>query len=167
MAHWLVKSEPSKWSWDQQVKAGAKGTHWNGVRNHLAKIHLMTMKLGEQAFFYHSNEGKEIVGVVEVIKLFYPDPSDLTGKFGMVDFRAGQADAVARQDVAADIGAPVGAAGHRRGMEDHLRDGRDLVPARVTACAAPPIQCDGCRPSTVRGLRAPAWAECSRAGSSG
>ena len=88
MAHWLVKSEPSKWSWDQQVKAGAKGTHWNGVRNHLAKIHLMTMKLGEQVFFYHSNEGKEIVGVVEVIKLFYPDPSDLTGKFGMVDFRA-------------------------------------------------------------------------------
>ena len=88
MAHWLVKSEPSKWSWDQQVKAGAKGTHWNGVRNHLAKIHLMTMKLGDQVFFYHSNEGKEIVGVVEVIKLFYPDPSDLTGKFGMVDFRA-------------------------------------------------------------------------------
>jgi predicted RNA-binding protein with PUA-like domain len=88
MAYWLVKSEPSVWSWEQQVAAGAKGTHWNGVRNHLAKKHLMSMQLGEQAFFYHSNEGKEIVGIVEVIKLFYPDPSDESGKFGMVDFRA-------------------------------------------------------------------------------
>jgi predicted RNA-binding protein with PUA-like domain len=88
MAHWLVKSEPSVWSWEQQVAAGAKGTHWNGVRNHLAKQQMMAMKLGEQAFFYHSNEGKEIVGIVEVIKLFYPDPSDESGKFGMVDFKA-------------------------------------------------------------------------------
>jgi len=88
MAHWLVKSEPSVWSWEQQVSAGAKGTHWNGVRNHLAKQQMMAMKLGEQAFFYHSNEGKEIVGIVEVIKLFYPDPSDESGKFGMVDFKA-------------------------------------------------------------------------------
>jgi predicted RNA-binding protein with PUA-like domain len=88
MAHWLIKSEPSVWSWEQQVAAGAKGTHWNGVRNHLAKQHMMAMRLGEQAFFYHSNEGKEIVGVVEVIKLFYPDPSDESGKFGMVDFKA-------------------------------------------------------------------------------
>ncbi len=88
MAHWLIKSEPFKWSWDQQVAAGAAGTHWNGVRNHLAKQQLMAMKLGDQAFFYHSNEGKEIVGIVEVIKLFYPDPSDESGKFGMVDFKA-------------------------------------------------------------------------------
>ena len=88
MAHWLLKSEPSVWSWEQQVKAGAKGTHWNGVRNHLAKQQLMAMRLRDQAFFYHSNEGKEIVGIVEVIKLFYPDPSDTTGKFGMVDVRA-------------------------------------------------------------------------------
>jgi len=88
MAHWLVKSEPSSWSWEQQVAAGAKGTSWNGVRNHTAKLHLMAMKLGEQVFFYHSNEGKEIVGIVEVIKLFYPDPSDASGKFGMVDFKA-------------------------------------------------------------------------------
>lgn len=88
MAYWLVKSEPSVWSWDQQVAAGAKGTHWNGVRNHLAKQHLMAMKLGDKAFFYHSNEGKEVVGIVEVIKLFYPDPSDASGKFGMVDFKA-------------------------------------------------------------------------------
>jgi predicted RNA-binding protein with PUA-like domain len=88
MAHWLVKSEPFKWSWDQQVKAGAKGTFWDGVRNHLAKNHLITMKKGDQAFFYHSNEGKEIVGIVEVIKEHYPDPSDESGKFVMVDFKA-------------------------------------------------------------------------------
>ncbi len=88
MAHWLVKSEPSTWSWQQQVEAGAKGTFWNGVRNHSAKLHLMAMKKGEQAFFYHSNEGKEIVGIVEVIKEFYPDPTDESGKFGMVDFKA-------------------------------------------------------------------------------
>jgi predicted RNA-binding protein with PUA-like domain len=83
MAHWLVKSEPEKWSWADQVAAGTKGTHWNGVRNHLAKKHLMAMQLGEEAFFYHSNEGKEIVGIVTVIKLYYPDPSDETGKFAI------------------------------------------------------------------------------------
>jgi predicted RNA-binding protein with PUA-like domain len=88
MAHWLVKSEPSAWSFEQQVEAGKKGTSWNGVRNHAAKLNLMAMKLGEEAFFYHSNEGKDIVGIVEVTKLYYPDPTDETGKFGMVDFRA-------------------------------------------------------------------------------
>jgi len=88
MAHWLVKSEPKKWSWEDQVKAGAKGTFWNGVRNQVAKQNMMAMKLGEEAFFYHSNEGKEIVGIVKVIKLYYPDPSDESGKFGMVDFAA-------------------------------------------------------------------------------
>lgn len=88
MRHWLFKSEPDKWSWTQQVEASAKGTFWNGVRNHLAKQNLMAMKIGDQGFFYHSNEGKEIVGIVEVIKEFYPDPSDETGKFGMVDVKA-------------------------------------------------------------------------------
>jgi predicted RNA-binding protein with PUA-like domain len=88
MAHWLLKSEPSSWSWDEQVAAGEKGTFWSGVRNHTAKQYLMAMKLGEQAFFYHSNEGKAVVGIVEVIKLFYPDPSDASGKFGMVDVKA-------------------------------------------------------------------------------
>ena len=88
MAYWLVKSEPVKWSWDMQVSAGAKGTHWDGVRNHSAKLSLMAMEMGEQTFFYHSNEGKAVVGIVEVIKKFYPDPSDASGKFGMVDFRA-------------------------------------------------------------------------------
>jgi predicted RNA-binding protein with PUA-like domain len=88
MAHWLYKSEPSVWSWDQQVAEGAKGTHWNGVRNHVAKQNLMAMKKGEQGFFYHSNEGKAVVGIVEVIKEYYPDHTDLTGKFGMVDIKA-------------------------------------------------------------------------------
>ena len=91
MAHWLIKSEPGHWSWQDQVKAGKKGTCWNGVRNHGAKLNLMAMRVGEQAFFYHSNEGKEIVGIVEIIKPYYPDPSDSSGKFGMVDVRAVEA----------------------------------------------------------------------------
>lgn len=86
MAHWLVKSEPSKWSWDQQVAAGAAGTHWDGVKNHTAKLNLMGMKLGEQVFFYHSNEGLEVVGIVEVIKEAY---IWIPGEpWVLVDFRA-------------------------------------------------------------------------------
>lgn len=88
MAHWLFKSEPAAWSWDQMVAAGAAGTSWNGVRNHTAKLQMMAMQLGDQGFFYHSNDGKEIVGIVEVCRLYYPDPTDATAKFGMVDLRA-------------------------------------------------------------------------------
>ena len=88
MAHWLFKSEPATWSWNQQVEAGAKGTFWSGVRNHQAKQNLMAMKRGDQGFFYHSNEGKAVVGIVEVMKEYYPDPTDETGKFGMVDIKA-------------------------------------------------------------------------------
>jgi predicted RNA-binding protein with PUA-like domain len=88
MAHWLMKSEPSSWSWDKQVEAGEKGTFWNGVRNHLAKKHLKEMKVGDEAFFYHSGEEKAVVGIVEIIKAYYPDPSDKTGVFGMVDVKA-------------------------------------------------------------------------------
>jgi predicted RNA-binding protein with PUA-like domain len=88
VAHWLMKSEPSSWSWDQQVEAGEKGTFWNGVRNHLAKKHLKDMKVGDQAFFYHSGEEKAVVGIVEIIKSYYPDPSDKSGVFGMVDVKA-------------------------------------------------------------------------------
>ncbi len=88
MNYWLIKSEPFKWSWQQQLDAGEKGTHWDGVRNHLAKQQLIAMRLKDQAFFYHSNEGKEIVGIVEVIREFYPDPSDPKAQFGMVDVKA-------------------------------------------------------------------------------
>lgn len=88
MAHWLVKSEPDAWSWDQQVKKGARGEMWSGVRNHTAKQNLMKMKKGDRAFFYHSNIGKEIIGIVEVIREHYPDPTDKTGKFVAVDVKA-------------------------------------------------------------------------------
>jgi predicted RNA-binding protein with PUA-like domain len=86
--YWLVKSEPAAWSWEQMVAAGAQGTGWTGVRNHLAKQQMMAMKKGDLAFFYHSNIGKEVVGIVEVIATYHPDPTDATGKFGMVDVRA-------------------------------------------------------------------------------
>jgi predicted RNA-binding protein with PUA-like domain len=89
MPHWLYKSEPSAWSWDQQVAAGAKGTFWNGVRNHSAKLNLMAMKTGDRGFFYHSNEGLEIVGVVEVIREAYPDPTAEPGApWVVVDLKA-------------------------------------------------------------------------------
>lgn len=86
MAYWLVKSEPDTWSWDNHVKKGTEA--WTGVRNHTAARNLKTMKRGDQAFFYHSNEGKEIVGIVEVVKTAYPDPSDDTKKFVAVDMKA-------------------------------------------------------------------------------
>ena len=88
MAYWLFKSEPSSWSWDDQTAAGKKGTSWNGVRNHTAKQKLMAMQPGEEGFFYHSGEGKAIVGIVAVAKPYYPDPTDQKGQFGMVDLRA-------------------------------------------------------------------------------
>jgi predicted RNA-binding protein with PUA-like domain len=88
VAYWLVKSEPDAWSWDQQVAAGAKGEAWTGVRNHAAKLNLMAMKKGDRAFFYHSNVGKEIVGIVEIVREHYPDPTDETGKFVVVDVKA-------------------------------------------------------------------------------
>jgi predicted RNA-binding protein with PUA-like domain len=85
MAYWLLKSEPSSYSWDQLVADGR--TSWDGVRNAQALNNLRAMKLGDHAFFYHSNEGKEIVGVAEVVKAFYPDPADRSGKLGMVDIK--------------------------------------------------------------------------------
>jgi predicted RNA-binding protein with PUA-like domain len=83
MNHWLVKSEPDSYSWDQLVKDGR--TNWNGVRNPTAVNNLKAMKKGDRVFFYHSNEGLEIVGIAEVTKEFYPDPADKSGRFGMVD----------------------------------------------------------------------------------
>jgi predicted RNA-binding protein with PUA-like domain len=83
MAYWLLKSEPAKYSWEQMVRD--RRTHWDGVRNFQATNNLRAMKTGDRAFFYHSNEGKEIVGVVEIVRPFYPDAADPGGKFGMVD----------------------------------------------------------------------------------
>ena len=88
MAYWLVKSEPGAWSWDQQVKAGAKGTEWTGIRNHTAKQNLAKMKKGDRAFFYHSNEGKDIVGIVEVIREHFPDPTTKEEGWVAVDVKA-------------------------------------------------------------------------------
>jgi predicted RNA-binding protein with PUA-like domain len=83
MAYWLIKSEPSAYSWDQLVKE--KRTSWTGVRNPQATINLKAMKPGDRCFFYHSNEGKEIVGIAEVAKAAYLDPTDKAGKAATVD----------------------------------------------------------------------------------
>ena len=81
MKYWLMKSEPDVWSIDQQKKVGVKGTPWDGVRNYQAAKNLKSMKIGDQCFFYHSNIGKEIVGIVEIIKEFYLDKTDKSGRF--------------------------------------------------------------------------------------
>ena len=86
MQYWLVKSEPDAFSWDEQVAKGVEP--WTGVRNHTAKLNLKAMKRGDRAFFYHSNVGKEIVGVVEVVRESYPDPTAETGDWVSVDMKA-------------------------------------------------------------------------------
>lgn len=86
MAFWLVKSEPEAFSWDQQVANGVEP--WTGVRNHAARNNLAAMRLGDRAFFYHSNTGREIVGVVEVVREAYPDPTAESGPWVAVDMRA-------------------------------------------------------------------------------
>ncbi|MFJ5489459.1 EVE domain-containing protein [Hansschlegelia beijingensis] len=88
MAYWLFKSEPAAWSWDQQKAAGEAGTEWTGVRNYLARNNMRAMKIGDRGFFYHSNEGKEIVGVVEVAKLAHPDSTADNPTWECVDIRA-------------------------------------------------------------------------------
>ena len=80
MNYWLIKSEPDAWSWEQQVKAGAKGEAWTGVRNHTAKQNLEKMKRGDRAFFYHSGEGKAVVGIAEIIRESFPDPTASAGE---------------------------------------------------------------------------------------
>ena len=87
MKYWLMKSEPDVWSIDQQIKAGFKGAPWDGVRNYQAAKNLKSMKIGDQCFFYHSNIGKEIVGIVEVIKEHYLDKTDKSGRFVAVTVR--------------------------------------------------------------------------------
>jgi predicted RNA-binding protein with PUA-like domain len=80
MPYWLLKSEPDAFSWDELKKRGAKGEPWTGIRNHTAKLNLMKMKKGERGFFYHSNVGKEIVGICEIVRPAYPDPTAKPGE---------------------------------------------------------------------------------------
>jgi predicted RNA-binding protein with PUA-like domain len=92
LAYWLIKSEPDVWSFEMQMKKGAKGEPWTGVRNFTARANLARMKKGHKAFFYHSNVGKEIVGVAEVVKENYPDPTAKKGEpWIVVDFRGVEA----------------------------------------------------------------------------
>lgn len=88
MAYWLFKSEPGAWSWEQQVKRGAKGEPWSGVRNYQANNNMKAMRKGDLGFFYHSVDEKRIVGIVEVIREHQPDPTDAAGRFGLVVVRA-------------------------------------------------------------------------------
>ena len=85
MAYWLLKTEPEEFSWDDQVKRGAKGEPWSGVRNFMARSNMKKMKKGERAFFYHTGDEKQVVGIVEVIKEAYPDSTDEKGVFVCVD----------------------------------------------------------------------------------
>ena len=91
MAYWLMKSEPGAWSWQQQVKAGGKGEAWTGVRNFQARANLMKMKEGDRGLFYHSGEDKAAVGIVEIIREHYPDPTAKGEPWVVVDIKALQA----------------------------------------------------------------------------
>ncbi|MBT6442708.1 MAG: EVE domain-containing protein [Alphaproteobacteria bacterium] len=88
MAYWLFKSEPGAWSWNDQVSAKNSTTTWDGVRNYQACNNMKAMKIGDLGFFYHSVSEKQIVGVVEVVKEYYPDHTDKSERFGMVDVKA-------------------------------------------------------------------------------
>ena len=88
MNYWLMKSEPSTWSWQNQIDRGDVGEGWDGVRNHQASNNMKAMEIGDLAFFYHSGNEKQIVGIAEIIELYQPDPTDASGRFGMVKIRA-------------------------------------------------------------------------------
>lgn len=88
MNYWLMKSEPGTWSWDDQVKKGKEGEGWDGVRNYQASNNMKAMKIGDRCFFYHSVNEKQVVGIVEVIEEYHPDPTDPKGRFGMVTVMA-------------------------------------------------------------------------------
>ena len=88
MQYWLLKSEPSSWSWQNQLDRGDAGEGWDGVRNYQASNNMKAMQIGDLAFFYHSVNEKQIVGIVEVCALYHPDPTDASGRFGMVTVKA-------------------------------------------------------------------------------
>ena len=136
MAYWLLKTEPEEYSWDEQVKRGAKGEAWTGVRNFTARGHLKEMKKGDLAFFYHTGDEKQIVGIAEVVREAYKDPTDPKGVFVVVDIKAvepvaqtgyargDQGRAEAQGHGAGQICAALSAAGHAGGMEDRQQNGR-------------------------------------------
>jgi hypothetical protein len=138
MRYWLFKSEPSTWSWDQQVAKGDAGEEWDGVRNYQARNFMREMAVGDLGFFYHSQSEKAVVGIVEVIAEAHPDSTTDDDRWECVDIKAVEADAPTR-DAGPDQGAggtvghgpreelaTVRAARHARGMADHPRDGRAL-----------------------------------------
>ena len=88
MAYWLFKSEPSTWSWQNQLDKGEEGEGWDGVRNYQASNNMKAMEVGDLGFFYHSVNEKQIVGIVEVCETYHPDPTDASGRFGMVTVKA-------------------------------------------------------------------------------
>lgn len=88
MKYWLIKSEPDKWSWEQQKAKGDEGEPWDGIRNYQARNNMRAMEIGDKAFFYHSNIGKEVVGVVEVCSDIHPDPKTDDERWECVDFKA-------------------------------------------------------------------------------
>ena len=132
MAYWLLKTEPEEYSWDDLKKKGAKGDAWTGVRNFTARNHLKAMKKGDRVFIYHTGDEKQVVGVAEVVRESYPDPTDEKGVFLSVDVKAltplpkpvtlaaVKADKKFGRHGAGEIRPPVGAAGDRRGMEGRL-----------------------------------------------
>jgi len=135
MAYWLLKTEAETFSWDDQVKRGSKGEPWTGVRNFTARGYLKDMKKGDLAFFYHTGDEKQVVGVVEVIKEAYTDPTDEKGVFKAVDVKAvkpvpkpdacrRQGRAEAQGHGAGQIFAALGPAGDDAGMELRVQNGR-------------------------------------------
>jgi predicted RNA-binding protein with PUA-like domain len=123
--YWLFKSEPGAWSWDDQVGEGKAGAEWDGVRNHQAANNMKAMRKGDKAFFYHSVDEKRVVGIVEVVREYYPDPSDASGRFGMVDVAA--VAPLQRPVTLAEIKVEP-----RAGMAADLRDGwrQTMTPRR-------------------------------------
>lgn len=119
MQYWLVKSEPNTWSWEDHLKKGVE--HWDGVRNYQASNNMKAMKIGDLAFFYHSVKEKRIVGIVEVVKEYYPDHTDPKERFGMVDFKA--VESVKNPVTLADIKAT-----------DALKDMALVKQSRLSVC---------------------------------
>ena len=126
MAYWLLKTEAGTWSWEQQKKKGARGEAWSGVRNHQAANNMKAMAKGELCLFYHTGDEKRIVGIVEVIGAYRPDPTDKTGKFGLVVVKAVR-----------DLPRPVGLAEIRRAPKL-----KDMVLVNNSRLSVQPVTAD-------------------------